>query len=34
MLEYDRLFVGGDWVPSVDSDVLEVCSPATGVNPV
>ena len=30
MLEYDRLFIGGDWVPSVGSDVLEVCSPATG----
>ena len=30
MLEYDRLFIGGDWVPSVDSDVLEVRSPATG----
>jgi acyl-CoA reductase-like NAD-dependent aldehyde dehydrogenase len=30
MLEYDRLFIGGDWVPSVDSDVLVVCSPATG----
>jgi aldehyde dehydrogenase (NAD+) len=30
MLDHDRLFIGGDWVPSVDSDVLEVCSPATG----
>ena len=30
MLDYDRLFIGGDWVESVDSDVLVVRSPATG----
>jgi aldehyde dehydrogenase (NAD+) len=30
MLEYDRLFIGGEWVPSVDADVLVVQSPATG----
>ena len=30
MLEYDRLFIGGEWVPSVDADVLVVHSPATG----
>src|SRR5271168_4815456 len=30
MLDYDRLFIGGDWVASVDSDVLVVRSPASG----
>jgi aldehyde dehydrogenase (NAD+) len=30
MLEFDRLFIGGDWVAPVDSDVLVVHSPATG----
>jgi aldehyde dehydrogenase (NAD+) len=30
MLEYDRLFIGGDWVAPVGSDVLVVRSPASG----
>ena len=28
--EYDKLFIGGEWVEPSTSDVIEVFSPATG----